>query len=429
MLLVRHGDENPPEPAKNKTTVIHSSHWKELEEDAVPYLDYMQYIDVKEIESGKLNTKRLSREAFFSRKEAAQVTKRGFMQNLKLGQFLAKRYASLIPHVAHTNQVYVRSSRSDRAVQSVAALLTGLLPPMLNSTSRITLRYFNKMYHEVMMGIGKNHDVCSTIVQNSKTQQQMMRDKNKDISNAVSASQTAYCNNEPLFCPTIEGSVRCLTPNTLAVLKSMNDRTMCQLFAGSMGGLRASELKAGPFMQDLKRHLKRAIEITPSSVSPERIVVYGGHSSILQLALVGLGVYRHICANPPFGARVTFEVWDRNIPGVTPVHKKTSIPRQLKGVDRKHIFRRFVRVLYDGKDITHLIPSCVMKAEPDEITWFDKRKLKEDGEGNHLLCPLDRLFLHFDSGPKSQYDYLPEDCQKVFKKNYAHYNTQYAKDV
>ena len=41
----------------------------------------------------------------------------------------------------------------------------------------------------------------------------------QEVTSAVAASQTAYCNNEPLFCPVIQGATRCLDPNKLAVLK------------------------------------------------------------------------------------------------------------------------------------------------------------------------------------------------------------------
>jgi hypothetical protein len=430
MLLVRHGDENPPTPPKNNTRVVHSTHWAALEEDSSPYLKYMKYINVKEIESGKLINK-LDTKTFFNKTAPAQLTKRGFMQSIKLGQFLAERYALLLRLVTSPNQVYVRSSNSDRALQSVAAVLTGMLSPLLNATSRLTVRYFGKFHHEVMMGVGDNtgHDPCSVVIDSIREQQQIFRSKNRDISMAVSASQTAYCNNEPLFCPVIEGSAHCLTPNKLAVLKTMNDRTMCQMHAGSMGGLRASELKAGPFMQDLKRHLTRAMQITQTSASPERLVIYEGHSSVVQLALVGLGVYRHICANPAFGARVTFEVWHRNI---SPTKESRAASRQLKHDNSKT--KSFVRILYDGQDITHLVPSCVMKAEPDEVNWIDNRKLKEVEEpsrptGHGVLCPLDRLFLHFDSGTKAQYDYLPEDCKKTYTKSYNRYNNEFSKDL
>ena len=106
--------------------------------------------------------------------------------------------------------------------------------------------------------------------------------------------------------------------------------------------------------------------------------------------------------------------------------------RKLKAIAKNMLMTTFVRVLYNGKDVTHLIPSCVMKAEPDEISWIEKnrRKLPADNAASRLLlCPIDRLFLHFDSGTKFQYDYLPEDCQAVFKKNFNHYNSEFVEDV
>lgn len=188
---------------------------------------------------------------------------------------------------------------------------------------------------------------------------------------------------------------------------------------------------------DLKRHLRRALD----SHNDERVVLFAGHSAILQLALVGLGVYRHICANPPFSSRVTFEVWERKATGIPRRNLRSDgdgqdaeHTRNLK-VEKDQIMTNFVRVLYGGKDVTHLIPSCVMKAEPDEIEWLDgKRKLEETNQGvdavsEFHLCPVDRLFLHYDSGTRLQYDYLPDDCKAVYKKNYNHYAEEFSNDV
>lgn len=117
MMLVRHGDENPPVISVNKTTEIHSTHWEELLENPLPYISHMSEFDVVEIERGIKSNDKLAPKAFFNQNSPSQLTTRGFMQNVKLGQFLSKRYAPLLQKVKSTGQVYVRSSRSDRAVQ------------------------------------------------------------------------------------------------------------------------------------------------------------------------------------------------------------------------------------------------------------------------------------------------------------------------
>lgn len=209
------------------------------------------------------------------------------------------------------------------------------------------------------------------------------------------------------------------------------------------------------FESDLKRHLKRAMEVNDTSKENERVALYFGHSAVLQLALVGLGVYRHICANPPFGGRVTFEVWERDLDirrldeafrGGTSLRGSTSDMRNLRQSKDNRGTNTFVRVLYLGKDITHLIPTCVMKAEPDDATWFDidtppemtaelreNRKLDSAQDSpiseHAVMCPLDRLFLHFDSGLRMQYPYLPEDCQKTYAKISDHYKGEFKNDV
>lgn len=126
MFLVRHGDENPPSPPKNSTTVIHSHHWKELEDDPAPYMRHLADFDVKEIERGVVDNSKMQPGSFFNRAVPAQLTKRGFMQNIKSGEFLARRYAPLLNLVTDPQQVYVRSTRSGRAVQVCPSQATNI---------------------------------------------------------------------------------------------------------------------------------------------------------------------------------------------------------------------------------------------------------------------------------------------------------------
>ena len=117
MVLLRHGDENPPTPPKNATTVIHSSHWKELSDDPAAYFPFLRFMNAKEIEDGTYKTDKLQPSYFFHPTRRGSLTKRGFMQHVKLGQFLASRYDKFLGLINSVDQIYVRSAKSSRAMQ------------------------------------------------------------------------------------------------------------------------------------------------------------------------------------------------------------------------------------------------------------------------------------------------------------------------
>ncbi|KAJ8885309.1 hypothetical protein PR048_011506 [Dryococelus australis] len=57
-------------------------------------------------------------------------------QHYELGQYLRRRYKDLLPSVYNVDDIYVRSSDVDRALQSATWNLLGLYPPTVENTDQ-----------------------------------------------------------------------------------------------------------------------------------------------------------------------------------------------------------------------------------------------------------------------------------------------------
>ena len=101
-----------------------------------------------------------------------------------------------------------------------------------------------------------------------------------------------------------------------------------------------------------------------ASPKPPYLAVYAGHDSVIAPVLASLGIFQHkdYCKWPSYASRIVFELWERN----TPV---------FRGSNEKSHDAFFVRVLYNGNDVTSKIPMC-------------KDRTAELGKSRVDLCPL-----------------------------------------
>ena len=73
-----------------------------------------------------------------------QLTTRGFMQHITLGGILRRSYSAFLSsHIKSSANLYVRSTKYDRTFQSVAALLTALLPNLLKPDKTVSCTHCN----------------------------------------------------------------------------------------------------------------------------------------------------------------------------------------------------------------------------------------------------------------------------------------------
>ena len=84
-----------------------------------------------------------------------QLTSRGFMQHIQLGQLLRSQYgAPLLDHIRSPQQLYVRSTNYIRTIRSVSALLTALLPQVTTAfKQKVGISYVENEMEECMHGV------------------------------------------------------------------------------------------------------------------------------------------------------------------------------------------------------------------------------------------------------------------------------------
>lgn len=126
----------------------------------------------------------------------------------------------------------------------------------------------------------------------------------------------------------------------------------------------------------------------------ERVALFSGHDTVIAPVLASLGVYRdNLCRWPPYASRIIFELWqpvaslnngvsisansvirDRSRHAMPPEALtalseknaglyllRTANTSALLALNRDELvsyFNSFVRVIFNGRDITKLIPQC-----------------------------------------------------------------------
>ena len=113
-------------------------------------------------------TASIDRDTAFSRYDSelppGQLTSLGYMQHADLGKSLAPAYSGLISTMSSGRDIYVRSTNYERTVQSVAALLSHLVPGISGPDHRLYIRTHPDESDEIMHGIGirlSSHHVTS----------------------------------------------------------------------------------------------------------------------------------------------------------------------------------------------------------------------------------------------------------------------------
>ncbi len=175
-----------------------------------------------------------------------------------------------------------------------------------------------------------------------------------------------------------------------------------------------------PFLNEILRRIKGAVDVDSTQedhiANSRKLSVFVGHSAVLQHALAALGLYRNICANPPFAARIVIEVWEKieNKSAELKVVGRamtTDASSRLRGWSvRNNTTRReteidpdnqyIVRVLYDGTDMTNFVPGC------------------------SLECTLAK-FKGFVSGLVEPWDALSDRCKEIYKKYIEEFDTRW----
>lgn len=210
---------------------------------------------------------------------------------------------------------------------------------------------------------------------------------------------------------------QCLAITDLQRLMNDADRFYCGRFGGDKGGLKSTELSLLPFMQELVSHLVRAS--LSSDRNQERVALFSGHDTVIAPVLASLGVYRgDLCRWPPYASRIIFELWqpvanlnnnksdDPTLTNMISEERKNDISleslaalsERIVGLYLLHAVNTsalstpnrnelvsysnsFVRVIFNGRDITQLIPQCAdERSKVSEINFSDESISSSDNE-------------------------------------------------
>jgi hypothetical protein len=110
-----------------------------------------------------------------------------------------------------------------------------------------------------------------------------------------------------------------------------------------LGGAQFTRLAMYPFMKEILTRIKYSSASYHEHKSYSPIALYAGHDTVIAPTLAALGIYQDekYCKWPGYASRLIFELW-------TPAHN-------IRKMDSSG---HFVRVLYNGEVVTHLVTSC-----------------------------------------------------------------------
>jgi hypothetical protein len=320
-----------------------------------------------------------------------QLTSLGFMQLVEVGKVFQEAYGELVnklmklkydkqkedvnwnyrsPNI--NDYIYIRSTNYERTIQSTTGLLSTFLSDLLGPNNKLNINIFYDEMDEIMHGVGlrqSSHSVqegnksgeellngkCNFAAELGRKQRESFNTSNsvinllvnifddesiktRFITELVDTSITKVCHNQQLPC-NINNPGKCLNEKLLANMMEDADKAFCNAYVGKNGGEISTLLSTYPFMIEILNNLLHAV--SSSNLSSKYMNVYIGHDTVISPVLAALGIFKHAkyCKWPPYASRIVFELWqNKNKTG----QKEYS----------------FIRVIYNGDDVTSLIPSC-----------------------------------------------------------------------
>lgn len=352
--------------------------------------------------------------------DPGQLTTKGFMQHINLGKHFLNAYNPLISQIKQIDDIYIRSTNYDRTIQSAMALASTMLPalggPSNTKTTtdihQIPIHVYREESSEMMHGIGLRLSSKSAdgrgdeITPGSCKRASVLADKQRkafstsklvvnDISrifnqealtrpvtDIVDAALPQVCHSEPLPCSS-SSSRGCMDMHFLGTAMAEGDRYFCDRYMGKDGGAEATKLSIQPLMTEILSRLKES-----DSNASKLLSVLSGHDTVIAPVLAALGVFNNdMCTWPPYASRISFELWQK---------KQNSNSNSDEALH--------VRVLYNGEDITRLIPAC--KTAYSTVHAYSALR---PASTSSQLCPLSALTKQIESllGP---FQSLSEAC-------------------
>ena len=301
------------------------------------------------------------------------LTPTGAAQHVRNGAFLksvyVRKWKLLGPGPELWDQVEMLSTRKRRTLQSGLALLYGLLPEMDLGKLRVGAVNDNRIcttdcdcpvlqrYINTISGVwGQWLPAFSAQPKVRQFQQEVADVLGTPVhtlpfaSHVMDVSVVHMCHGLPLPGP--PGRSRCFSPATVrGVIDAINQNGAARLRADPKVR-QLARLKMHPFLQDV---LARMDQVT-SGKTKRRFFLYSGHDSTIDPLIVAFNVTDG--SWPRYASRVILELYSSAASG---------------GDGRDY----FVKVLYDGKDVTGQTVGCAQLA-PDGLCPFNSFKAALD---------------------------------------------------
>ncbi|XP_028818909.1 2-phosphoxylose phosphatase 1 isoform X2 [Denticeps clupeoides] len=320
--------------------------------------------------------------------EMGELTQTGVVQHLRNGAVMHQAYFSsqqVASSVVSQGQLWLESTGKSRTLQSALALLYGLLPDF--SWPRLSVR---QQWNTLFCGAACDCPARNRYLELEQRRQYHQRAADTELdqtyvamaaalgvtprvlraSNPVDALLCHLCHNLAFPCAAgARGNASCLTLQHLAVIRRQQGEDERARRAAGLYH-RYAVLAAHPYLNTTAARMERA---TRAARQPF-VFMASAHDITMAPLLSALGLEE--AGFPSFAARLVFELWRG------PEDKRAK--ERGRGSDRGPGERKkvepafFVRVLYDGEDLTFKTSFC----------------RAHDRHGDTPMCPLGK-FLSF----------------------------------
>ncbi|ELT92533.1 hypothetical protein CAPTEDRAFT_92537 [Capitella teleta] len=368
-LFIRHGDRSPMYTLPNHKAPSLSCSLRNRDEA----IEFISTMDAVRTSLPKKRPKSyLNRHNFYPDTKVcngAMLTDLGALQHLSLGRHLHKKYIVKLRLLQTNNtkeQLYVRSTDYSRTFQSALALVHGLQPGFDLSELNLDIVQSTHMCshtssdlpckcqttRDLLIAIKKeerrrqaNDSAIMTIKAEVGQVLAVPPSSLPWVSAILEVAMTHICHDLPLPCVNINGSSSCISWQTVGKMWSHHDKEGL-LSTSNYAAHRRDRLLMHPLLYEVANRL---LHVTRNE-ERTRVVLYSGHDLTLTPLLKVLGLFDGRW--PPYASRLALETW------------------------RNHDNEHFIRVVYNGEDVTSSLRLC----DHDELV---------DG-----LCPLDK-FIYF----------------------------------
>lgn len=250
----------------------------------------------------------------------------GKRQHLELGQWLRKRYDSLVSDRFSNNEMYVRSTDIERAIMSALSNMAGFYPPKSDDVWNdglgtqwqpipvhsqpeeedeiLAAKKKCPAYEEALKKL-EHSEEFKKINHNLKTMyHQLTNFTGKKVDSLQNIQYLYSCLNiEEIYNKTLPDWTNNYYPSPMESLSAL-------AFAMKTYTPELARLKTGPLLKEI---LQRFQDKSTSKLKPDRSLwIYSAHDTTVANLLNTLGLFKQMgYHNPPYRAAVLMEMWNK----------------------------------------------------------------------------------------------------------------------